>query len=164
MSTIDELLENAAAYAGGGYPAGEKPSPPARHLAIVTCMDARIDPAAMLGIAEGDAHVIRNAGGVVTDDVIRSLSASQHLLETVDVMVIQHTKCGLLGASDSDYDELMRERVGRRPNWGLRGFADLEANVRESVETLKANAFLPTTGEVRGFVFDVASGQLREVT
>jgi carbonic anhydrase len=165
MSTIDELLENASRYAADpdGYTAAGKPGKPSRRLAIVTCMDARIDPAAILGLEEGDAHVIRNAGGIVTDDTIRSLSASQHLLETDDVMVIQHTECGLLNASDADYDDLMRERVGRRPSWGLRAFTDLEASVRESLATIAESAFLPTRGEARGFIFDVSSGELREV-
>ena len=167
MTVIDELLENARRYGSdpdSGYHATDKTAKPGRHLAIVACMDARLRLFALLGVDEGDAHVIRNAGGVVTDDTIRSLAVSQHLLETIDVMVIQHTDCGLLRSTDAGFDELMREHAGRRPSWGLRAISDLEASVRESVEGIAESPFLVHRGEVRGFIFDVASGELREVS
>lgn len=166
MTVIDELLENARRYGSdpeGGYHATDKTPKPGRHIAIVACMDARLRLFALLGLDEGDAHVIRNAGGVVTDDTIRSLAVSQHLLETVDVMVIQHTDCGLLRSTDAGFDELMREHAGRRPSWGLRAITDLEASVRESVNSIAESPFLVHRGEVRGFIFDVSTGELREV-
>ena len=167
MTVIDELLDNARRYGSdpdSGYHATDKTAKPGRHLAIVACMDARLRLFSLLGLDEGDAHVIRNAGGVVTDDTIRSLAVSQHLLETIDVMVIQHTDCGLLRSTDAGFDELMREHAGRRPCWGLRAISDLEGSVRESVEGIKESPFLVHRGEVRGFVFDVATGELREVS
>jgi carbonic anhydrase len=163
MTVIDELLENARRYGSEGYRASDKTAKPGRRLAIVACMDARLRLFSLLGLDEGDAHVIRNAGGVVTDDAIRSLAVSQHLLETLDVMVIQHTDCGLLQSTDAGFDELMREHAGRRPSWGLRAITDLEASVRESVKTIDESPFLVHRGEVRGFIFDVATGDVREV-
>ncbi len=127
-------------------------------------MDARLHLFSLLGLDEGDAHIIRNAGGIVSDDVIRSVSVSQHLLDTLDVMVIQHTDCGLTKSTDADFDELMREHAGHRPTWGLRSISDLEANVRGSLKALNDSPFLLNRGEVRGFIFDVADGSLREIT
>jgi carbonic anhydrase len=166
MSVIDDLIENARRYAidPAGYHATEKSAKPGRHLAIVACMDARLRLFSLLGLDEGDAHIIRNAGGVVTDDVIRSVAVSQHLLETIDVMVIQHTDCGLTRSTDAGFDELMQEHAGHRPTWGLRAIDDLESNVRGSVNALIASPFLVNRGEVRGFVFDVTDGSLREIT
>ena len=166
MSVIDELIENARRYGSdpeAGYHASERTAKPGRHLAIVACMDARLRLFALLGLDEGDAHVIRNAGGVVTDDVVRSLAVSQHLLETVDVMVIQHTDCGLVKSTDAGFDSLMREHAGRRPSWGLRAIDDLADSVRESIATIADSPFLVHRGEVRGFIFDVADGSLTEV-
>lgn len=165
MGTIDTLFENAAAYAKDpdGYHATDKSAEPGRAIAVVACMDARLRLFSLLGLDEGDAHIIRNAGGVVTDDTIRSLSVSQHVLNTQDVLVIQHTDCGLTKTTDEAFDALMREHAGRRPSWGLRTITDLEASVRESVSTIKESAFLLNTGQVRGAIFDVATGELREV-
>lgn len=165
MRVIDELIENARRYAADpdGYHATDKTPKPGRRLAVVACMDARLRLFSLLGLDEGDAHVIRNAGGVVTDDTIRSLSVSQHLLETADVMVIQHTDCGLLRSTDESFDALMRKHAGRRPSWGLRAITDLDESVRESVRTIRESPFLVNRGEVRGFIFDVKTGELREV-
>jgi carbonic anhydrase len=165
MGVIDELIENARRYGSepDGYHATDRTAKPGRKLAVVACMDARLRLFSLLGLDEGDAHVIRNAGGVVTDDTIRSLSVSQHLLETADVMVIQHTDCGLVKSTDEGFDKLMRDHAGRRPSWGLRAITDLDESVRESVRTIRESPFLVNRGEVRGFVFDVASGELREV-
>ncbi|MTD44596.1 carbonic anhydrase [Conexibacter sp. W3-3-2] len=165
MGTIDQLLDNAARYkdAPDGYHATDKTAEPGRAIAVVACMDARLRLFSLLGLDEGDAHIIRNAGGVVTDDTIRSLSVSQHVLNTLDVLVIQHTDCGLTKTTDEAFDALMREHAGRRPAWGLRTITDLEASVRESVQTIKESAFLKNVGEVRGAIFDVATGELREV-
>lgn len=166
MNVIDELLENARRYGTdptAGYHATDKTAEPGRGLAIVACMDARLRLFSLLGLDEGDAHIIRNAGGVVTDDTIRSLAVSQHVLKTLDVMVIQHTDCGLTKTTDEKFDALMREHAGRRPSWGLRTITDLEESVRESVQTIWHSPFLVHKGEVRGFIFDVTTGELREV-
>lgn len=165
MGVIDELLANAKRYGTdpGGYHATDKTAYPGRSIAIVACMDARLRLFSLLGLDEGDAHIIRNAGGVVTDDTIRSLAVSQHVLETVDVMVIQHTDCGLLKTTDEAFDTLMREHAGRRPSWGIRAIADLDESVRESVRSIEESPFLVHRGDVRGFIFDVATGDLREV-
>jgi carbonic anhydrase len=165
MGTIDTLFENAARYAQDpdGYHATDKSAEPGRAIAVVACMDARLRLFSLLGLDEGDAHIIRNAGGVVTDDTIRSLSVSQHVLNTQDVLVIQHTDCGLTKTTDEAFDALMREHAGRRPSWGLRTITDLEASVRESVQAIKESAFLVNGGQVRGAIFDVATGELREV-
>lgn len=165
MGVIDELVENARRYGSDpdGYHASDRTPKPGRKLAVVACMDARLRLFSLLGLDEGDAHVVRNAGGVVTDDTIRSLSVSQHLLDTVDVMVIQHTDCGLVRSTDEGFDALMREHAGRRPAWGLRAITDLEESVKESVQAIKESPFLVNRGEVRGFIFDVTSGELREV-
>ncbi|WP_372790281.1 beta-class carbonic anhydrase [Paraconexibacter sp.] len=167
MRVIDDLLRNADRYATDpehGYHATDKTAEPGRGLAIVACMDARLRLFSLLGLDEGDAHIIRNAGGVVTDDVIRSLSVSQHVLNTVDVLVIQHTDCGLTKTTDEAFDALMREHAGHRPSWGLRTITDLEASVRESVASIRESPFLVHRGEVRGAIFDVATGELTEVS
>ena len=167
MSVIDELIENAGRYGADrehGYHAAERTAKPQRKLAIVACMDARLRLFSLLGLDEGDAHIVRNAGGVVTEDVIRSLTVSQHLLETRDVMIIQHTDCGLVKSTDEGFDALMREHAGRRPSWGLRAITDLEENVRESIATVRESPWLINPGEIRGFIFDVADGSLTEVS
>lgn len=165
MSVIDETLASAARYREDpdGYHATGKTAYPGRALAVVACMDARLRLFSLLGLDEGDAHIIRNAGGVVTDDTIRSLAVSQHVLDTVDVMVVQHTDCGLLKTTDEAFDDLMRKHAGRRPSWGIRAISDLEESVRESVQAIRDSAFLVNRGDVRGFIFDVATGELREV-
>src|SRR5579875_3446499 len=154
VSDIDELLAGNAAYAPS-HPGG-LPAPPSRRVAVVTCMDARIDVYAALGLRPGEAHVIRNAGGIVTDDVIRSLAISQRKLGTRDVLVVHHTKCGMLGLDDEAFlAELAEAAGGTAPSWQPGGFDDLEADVRRSVERLRASGYLSGGGEVRGFLFDV---------
>jgi carbonic anhydrase len=162
MSTTDELLKNAEAYAASFDKAGLK-GPPARKVAIVACMDARLAPFALLGLEEGDAHVIRNAGGVVTDDEIRSLSISQRLLGTEEIVLINHTDCGMLTFTDEDFKQQVREETGVEPEWPVETFTDLDENVRESISRIKASPFIPRKDSVRGFVYDVHTGKLREV-
>ena len=161
---IDDLLRANETYAAAFTPdKGELPAPPRRGIAIVSCMDARIRVHTMLGLSEGDAHVIRNAGGVVTDDTIRSLAISQRKLGTRAVMVIQHTKCGMNGLDESDFREELRRDTGGDPEWPIGAFADLEDSVRESVKRLRASPYLVHRHAVRGFVYDVESGRVREV-
>jgi carbonic anhydrase len=155
---IDDLLAHNAAYAGPG----DLPAQPARGLAIVTCMDARIDVFAMLGLQVGDAHVIRNAGGVATEDAIRSLAISQRLLGTRTVLVVQHTGCGMLKVDDEEFRAALRAEVGHAPPWSTEAFDDLDASVHRSVERVRSDPFL-LADEVRGFVYDVGTGRLREV-
>ena len=163
MSTTDELLENNARYTES-FDKGDLPLPPAKKIAIVTCMDARLSPYVMLGLEEGDAHVIRNAGGVVTDDEIRSLAISQRLLGTEEVMVIHHTDCGMLSFSDDEFKQQIQEESGIKPSWAVETFTDLEEDVRQSVARIKTSPFVPKTDGVRGFVYEVESGRVREVT
>lgn len=162
MSRTDELLRNNEAYAEG-FELADLPAPPAKKVAVVACMDARLDPAAILGLKEGDAHVIRNAGGVITDDAIRSLAISQHLLGTEEIVLIHHTGCGMLGFSDEEFADRMEEEAGQRPEWSPGAFDDLEASVRRSIEALRESAFVPRDQSIRGFVYEVESGRLREV-
>ena len=140
------------------------PHEPRLAIAIVVCMDTRLSPYGILGLVEGDAHVIRNAGGLVTDDVERSLAASQHLLGTRSVMIVQHTRCGLMSITDDEFAERLRREAGREPDWRLQTFANLEESVRTGVNRVRTSPFLPYTEEVRGFAFDVDTGELREVT
>ncbi len=163
MSTTDELLKNNEAYAQGFDQAG-LPMPPAKKIAVVTCMDARLSPYVMLGLNEGDAHVIRNAGGVITDDEIRSLAVSQRLLGTEEIMVIHHTDCGMLTFSDDDFKREIQEETGMKPQWPVEAFADLDEDVRQSVARIKTNPFIPKKDAVRGFVYEVETGLLREVS
>jgi carbonic anhydrase len=135
---------------------------PARRLAVLACMDARLDPSAILGLKDGDAHVIRNAGGVVTDDAIRSLAISQHLLGTDEVLLIHHTDCGMTKVTDEEFAERLERQAGRRPNWSALAFPDLEASVRESLRRLDESPFLRHSS-ARGFIYDVQTGGLREV-
>ncbi len=162
MSAIDRLVAHAAGYARE-YRESTTSSAPRLALAVVVCMDARLSPYAMLGIDEGDAHVIRNAGGVVTDDTLRSLAASQHLLGTRSVMVIQHTDCGLSHTSDEEFEEQLRKYTLTRPDWALGAFPDLEESIRTSLKLLRSTPFLPHRDDIRGFAFDVVTGELREV-
>ena len=162
MTVIDELLENATAYAAS-FDKGDLPLPPARRIAIVACMDARLNPYALLGLHEGDAHVIRNAGGVITDDEIRSLAISQRLLGTEEIMLIHHTDCGMLTFSDDGFREDVRSDTGIKPAWPAEAFDDLDADVRQSIARITASPFIPKKDNVRGFVYDVATGSLREV-
>jgi len=163
MTATDDLLRNAAAYAEG-FDKGDLPAPPARRLAVLTCMDARLAPMRLLGLDEGDAHVIRNAGGVVSDDAVRSLAISQNLLGTREVVVIQHTGCGMLMPTDDHMRRKLAEAIGDEPTWPLHTFSDLEHSVRESVDRIMRNPFIPHKRSVRGFVYEVESGRLREVT
>jgi carbonic anhydrase len=163
MSVTDELLENNAAYAES-FDKGDLPLPPARGVAVVACMDARLDVHKILGLEEGDAHVIRNAGGVITDDEIRSLTISQRLLGTREIVLIHHTDCGMLTFSDDDLKTQIHEEVGLKPHFSMESFTDLEEDVRQSVARIKASPFVPHKDSVRGFVYEVETGRLREVT
>jgi carbonic anhydrase len=162
MSTTDELLRNNERYANS-FDKSDLPMPPAKQIAIVTCMDARLSPYVMLGLSEGDAHVIRNAGGVITDDEIRSLMISQRLLGTREVMLIHHTDCGMLTFSDEELREQIQQEVGIKPHFPLETFADLEEDVRQSIKRIEASPFIPHKDSVRGFIYEVETGRLREV-
>ena len=162
MSTTDELLASNESYAAS-FDKGELPLPPARKLAIVACMDARLNPYAMLGLHEGDAHIIRNAGGVVTDDTIRSLTISQRLLGTEEIVLIHHTDCGMLTFTDEEFKRTLRDETGAEPQWAAEAFDDLDEDMRRSIARIEASPFIPRTDSVRGFVYDVATGRLREV-
>src|SRR5580698_8169634 len=162
MSTTDELLANAEAYADT-FDKGELPLPPARKVAVLACMDARLNPYGLLGLREGDAHVIRNAGGVVTADEIRSLSISQRLLGTEEIILIHHTDCGMLTFSDDEFRRGIEDDVGIKPEWAAESFTDLDEDVRQSIARIEASPFIPRKDSVRGFIYDVHSGTLREV-
>jgi carbonic anhydrase len=162
MSATDELLANNDRYAASFR--GGLPVPPSRHVAVVACMDARLNVYALLGLGEGEAHVIRNAGGVVTDDVIRSLTISQRLLGTTEIILIHHTECGMLGFTDDSFRAAIAADTGIKPPWAAEAFADLDEDLRQSVNRIKASPFVPHRDAVRGFVFDVATGKLREVS
>jgi len=161
MSVTDELLAHNQAYAADFD--GPLPLPPAKGLAVVACMDARLDIYRMLGLAEGEAHVIRNAGGVVTDDEIRSLAISQRLLGTREIVLIHHTDCGMLTFDDTEFRDSIEADTGARPDWASQAFPDVDQDVRDSVGRITGSPFVPHTDQVRGFVFDVATGRLREV-
>jgi len=163
VSTIDELVTNASAY-GQSFSSGELPLPPAKRVAIVACMDARLNPYGLLGLREGDAHVIRNAGGVITDDEIRSLAISQRLLGTEEIMLIHHTDCGMMTFGDDEFRRQVQQETGVKPEWAAEAFDDLEEDVRQSIARIKASPFIPKKDTVRGFIYEVESGQLREVT
>jgi carbonic anhydrase len=163
MSTTDELLRNAQAYADS-FNKGDLPLPPAKKVAVLACMDARLNPYAILGLQEGDAHVIRNAGGVVTDDEIRSLAISQRLLGTEEIILIHHTDCGMLTFSDDEFKRSIQDEVGIKPEWAAEAFGDLDEDVRQSVARIKASPFIPRKESIRGFVYEVETGRLREVT
>jgi len=162
MSVTDELLANAERYAAG-FDKGALPLPPAKGVAIIACMDARLNPYGVLGLREGDAHVIRNAGGVVTDDQIRSLAISQRLLGTTEVILIHHTGCGMLTFSDEEFRQQLVDDVGIKPPWAIETFGDLDADVRQSLARITTSPFIPHTDSVRGFVYEVETGRLREV-
>jgi carbonic anhydrase len=162
MSATDKLLENAERYAAG-FDKGDLAGAPAAKVAVVACMDARLHPYALLGLEEGQAHVIRNAGGVITDDAIRSLAISQRLLGTEEIMLIHHTQCGMLTFTDDEFRQALREDTGVEPPWAPGTFSDLEGDVRESIARIKDSPFIPHDDKVRGFVYEVESGRLREV-
>ncbi|MFI9009547.1 beta-class carbonic anhydrase [Actinosynnema sp. NPDC053489] len=161
MSVTDELLANNAAYAADF--SGPLPLPPAKGVAVVACMDARLDVYRVLGLNEGEAHVIRNAGGVVTEDEIRSLAISQRLLGTREVILIHHTDCGMLTFTDDEFKRSIQDETGVKPSWAAEAFSDLEEDVRQSIARIRNSPFVPVQDSVRGFVFDVATGKLNEV-
>jgi carbonic anhydrase len=163
MSVTDELLENAARYAKD-FDQGDLPLPPAKRVAVLACMDARLNPYALLGLSEGDAHVIRNAGGVVTDDEVRSLSISQRLLGTEEVILIHHTDCGMLTFKDDEFRREIQQETGIKPEWAAEAFESVEDDVRQSIARIKSSPFIPKKDQIRGFVYDVKTGRLNEVT
>ena len=163
MALIDEIQSANEEYADQ-FAKGDLPMPPGRKFAVVACMDARLDPARVLGLEEGDAHVIRNAGGVVTDDEIRSLAISQRLLGTEEIVLIHHTDCGMLTFSDDDFKRSIQEDTGIKPEWAAEAFGDLDEDVRQSIARIKASPFIPRKDGIRGFVYEVETGKLREVT
>jgi carbonic anhydrase len=163
MSVTDDLLRNNEAYAES-FKKGDLPLPPAKGVAVVACMDARLDLHKILGLEDGDAHVIRNAGGVITDDEIRSLAISQRLLGTREVILIHHTDCGMLTFTDDELKQQIHEDVGIKPHFPMESFSDLEEDVRQSVARIQASPFVPNKDAVRGFVYEVETGRLREVT
>ena len=163
MTATDDVLKNNAKYAEG-FDKADLPLPPALNMAVVACMDARLDTHKLLGIQEGDAHVIRNAGGVVTDDVIRSLVISQRLLGTREVVLIHHTDCGMLTFRDDDVKDAILADTGLRPSFAMEAFGNLEGDVRQSIARIKASPFVPVKDQIRGFIYDCATGLLNEVS
>lgn len=161
MTVTDEYLQNNAAYAEQF--SGPLPLPPSKHVAVLACMDARLDVYRALGIKEGEAHVIRNAGGVVTDDEIRSLAISQRLLGTTEIILIHHTDCGMLTFTDDDFKRSIQDEIGVKPSWSPESFPDVEEDVRQSLRRIESSPFITATTSLRGFVFDVATGKLNEV-
>ena len=162
MSATDDFVRNAERYAAR-FQQGSLAMPPARQVAVVACMDARLNPYGLLGLSEGDAHVIRNAGGVVTDDVIRSLTISQRLLGTREIVLIHHTDCGMLTFTDDDVKAQIEADTGIRPPFALEAFPDADKDVRQSMARIAASPFILHKDQVRGFVYDVATGTLNEV-
>ena len=162
MTATDDLLERNASYAEA-FDKGDLPLPPARKLAVVACMDARLDVHGLLGLELGDAHVIRNAGGVVSDDALRSLVISQRLLGTEEIILIHHTDCGMLTFRDDDVKDGILADTGLRPSFALEAFGDLDDDVRQSIGRIRANPFIPSKDQIRGFVYDCATGRLNEV-
>jgi carbonic anhydrase len=163
MSATDELLQNAAEYAAS-FDKADLPLPPARRVVVLACMDARLTPSRILGLQEGDAHVIRNAGGVVTDDAIRSLAISQRLLGTREIVLLHHTDCGMLTFSDDEFKRSIQDETGIKPAWAVEAFGDLDEDVRQSIARIQASPFIPNKDSVRGFVYDVHTGAVREVS
>jgi len=162
VSATDDLLQNAESYAAS-FDKGDLPMPPGRRIAVLACMDARLNPYGLLGLQEGDAHVIRNAGGVVTDDEIRSLAISQRLLGTEEIMLIHHTDCGMLTFTDDAFKADIEAETGIKPSWAAESFSDIDADVRQSLARIQASPFIPKKDSVRGFVYEVETGKLREV-
>jgi carbonic anhydrase len=162
MSVTDEYLANNEQYAQTFT--GPLPLPPSKHVAVVACMDARLDVYRLLGVNEGEAHVIRNAGGVITDDEIRSLAISQRLLGTKEIILIHHTDCGMLTFTDDAFNAQIAHDTGIKPGWAAESFADLDDDVRQSLRRIEVSPFVTHHDSLRGFVFDVATGRLREVS
>lgn len=162
MSAADQMLQNNRAYADD-FDGGELRSSPVKRVAVVACMDARLNVYGVLGLREGDAHVIRNAGGVVTADVIRSLAISQRLLGTREIMLVHHSDCGMLSVGDDEFRRSIEADTGIRPEWSVEAFSDLDGDVRQSIARIEASPFIPFKDAIRGFVLELASGELREV-
>jgi carbonic anhydrase len=163
MSATDDLLQNASAYAES-FDNGEVPLLPARKVAVLACMDSRMDLVGLLGLELGDAHMIRNAGGVVTDDAIRSLAISQRMLGTREIVLLHHTDCGMLTFSDDEFKRSLLDETGIKPAWAVEAFDDLDEDVRQSIARIQASPFIPHKDSVRGFVYDVHTGAVREVS
>src|SRR5947209_13485549 len=163
MSNTDDLVANNEAYAAS-FDKGDLPLPPAKKVAVIACMDARLNVHALLGLSLGDAHIIRNAGGAVTDDAIRSLAISQRLLGTEEIVLVHHTDCGMLTFTDDDFRSAVEQDTGVRPQWAAEAVPDLDADVRQSIARIKASPFVPRKDNVRRFVYYVHTGALREVT
>jgi carbonic anhydrase len=163
VTATDELLANNEKYTAN-FGKGDLPMPPGKKVAVVACMDARLDPARALGLEEGDAHVIRNAGGVVTEDAIRSLVISQRLLGTTEIILIHHTDCGMLTFTDGAVKDAIEADTGIRPHFALEAFGDLDGDIRQSIARIKASPFVPNKDNIRGFVYEVETGHLREVS
>jgi carbonic anhydrase len=163
VTETDHLLENARAY-GERFDKPDLGIAPSKRVAVLACMDARLIPSRVLGLNEGEAHILRNAGGVVTDDAIRSLALSQHLLGTEEIVLLHHTDCGMLTFTDEDFAAKLEDETGQRPEWSAHAFSDIEGDVRDSLARLKESPFIPNKDSIRGFVYDVKSGELREVT
>ncbi|BCN70703.1 carbonic anhydrase [Prescottella equi] len=161
MTVTDDYLENNKRYAESFT--GPLPLPPSKHVAVLACMDARLDVYRILGLGAGEAHVIRNAGGVVTDDEIRSLAISQRLLGTREIILIHHTDCGMLTFTDDAFKRDIQDETGIKPNWSAEAFPDIDEDVRQSLCRIQASPFVTLTESLRGFVFDVATGRLNEV-
>jgi carbonic anhydrase len=162
MSNTDEMLKNNEAYAAE-FDKGDVPLPPGKKVAVVACMDARLNPYGILGLEEGDAHIIRNAGGVVTDEELRSLAISQNLLGTEEIILIHHTDCGMLTFTDEELAQQLKDATGEEPPFEAHAFSDLDEDVRSAIQRIKDSPFVPKTDSVRGFVYDVETGKLREV-
>jgi carbonic anhydrase len=162
MSVTDQLLQASEQYAAT-FDKGDLPMPPGRHVAVLACMDARLNAYGILGLHEGDAHIIRNAGGVATDDAIRSLTISQRLLGTTEIILIHHTDCGMLTFTDDEVKRQIQDETGIRPPFALESFPDEYEDVRQSIARIKASPFIPHTDAIRGFVYDVHTGKLNEV-
>src|SRR3954452_10356936 len=162
MTATDDYLKNNEEYAKSF--SGPLPLPPSKHVAVVACMDARLDVYRVLGLGDGEAHVIRNAGGVVTDDEICSLAISQRLLGTKEIILIHHTDCGMLTFTDDDFKRSVQEDTGIKPAWAAEAFGDLDEDVRQSIARIHASPFIPNKDSVRGFVYEVETGRLREVS
>ena len=163
MTATDDLLKNAEKHAEG-FDKGGLPMPPAKKVAIVACMDARVNPYPIFGLELGDAHVIRNAGGVVTDDEIRSLALSQRLLGTEAIILMHHTDCGMLTFNDEDFRRAIQKDTGIKPAWSAEAFDDLGGDVLQSINRIKSSPFIPNKDSIRGFIYEVETGRLREVT
>lgn len=162
MSVTDELVKNNEGYASG-FTKGDLPMPPGKQTAVLACMDARMNVYGILGLEEGEAHVIRNAGGVATDDALRSLTISQRLLGTKEIILIHHTDCGMLTFTDDAVKRQIQEEIGIKPEFALEAFPELDEDVRQSIARIKASPFIPHTDQIRGFVYEVETGKLREV-